>query len=75
MKRITMQQFLEMCEEYYVLVNDCGLSSGEAMKEITRYLKGLKVYGFREKLEKFGLETHEQLFKYGGQLAGDIEAF
>jgi DNA-binding protein H-NS len=75
MKRMTTEKFYETCEEYYTLVHDCGMKAEEALEEVKQWLKSTKIYGFSEMLTKFGIGTHEELYRYGGQLAGEIAAF
>lgn len=75
MKRMKLEQFLELCEEYYDLVRYCNCNEKEAIQNIKDYLKRTKVYGFSDWLKRFGIKTHNQLYRYGGQLADEIEAF
>jgi len=51
------------------------MKAEEALEEVKQWLKSTKIYGFSEMLTKFGIGTHEELYRYGGQLAGEIAAF
>lgn len=75
MNKITTRDFLDMCEEYYLLVNDCGCTYDEAWRCVSDFMKQSGIYGFRDRATAYGLHTLDDVYRYGGKLAGDFEAY
>ena len=71
----TKALFDEIVEDLYQLVTDCGYPIEAAAKAEANYLENHGIYGFKEMALRHGCKSLRDLYAYGGQLAGDIDAF